>query len=281
MPDPRWRAFPSCPWLAVAGLLATGCLSTVGGVPVTGAERSRSPMPDLPSHVFVDPESGLRLPYRLFVPAACAPATPCGLLVFLHGAGERGSDNRAQLENDALAFIAPEAQAAHPTIVVYPQCPTRLQWVNADWTDGTYQLARTPPSKPVAALMKLLDELQTRYPVDPTRLLVTGLSMGGYGTWDLVTRHPTLFAGALALCGGGDPTQAHALRDLPVWAFHGSRDQAVPVRGSRSMVQALRNAGGTPRYTEVAGGGHDVWTIAYRDVEVVRWLLAQRREPTK
>jgi predicted peptidase len=238
-------------------------------------------MPNLQSHVFTDPESGLALPYRLFVPSGCTPQSPCGLLVFLHGAGERGNDNSAQLQNDALTLTAPEAQAGHPTIVVYPQCPARMQWVNVDWTAGTYALGRTPPSRPMAAVLKLLSALKAQHPVDPARLLVTGLSMGGYGTWDLVARHPTLFAGALPLCGGGDPTQAPALRDLPVWAFHGDRDQAVPVRGSRKMIEALRQAGGTPRYTEVSGGGHDVWTVAYRDVEVVRWLLAQRRHPKR
>jgi predicted peptidase len=154
-----------------------------------------------------------------------------------------------------------------------------MRWVESDWKDGSYSLAQTPVSKPMTAALELLASLQAKYPVDPNRLLVTGLSMGGYGTWDIIARHPTMFAGALALCGGGDPTQAQAIRDVPVWAFHGDQDPAVPVRGSRKMIQALRKAGGNPRYTEVAGRGHDVWTVAYRDVEVVRWLLSQRRAP--
>jgi predicted peptidase len=202
------------------------------------------------------------------------------LLLFLHGAGERGNDNQAQLVNDALAFVENGPQAENPTIVVYPQCPQGMQWVERDWKDGRYRVEDTPISKPLTATLELLTWLRANFPVDPARILITGLSMGGYGTWDLAVRQPTLLAGALALCGGGDPSQAAAIRDLPVWVFHGDADQAVPVRGSRQMIAALRAAGGHPRYTEVAGHGHDVWTVAYRDPAVLRWLLSQRR-PTQ
>ncbi len=234
-------------------------------------------MTELPSRRFTDPGTGLVLPYRIFVPTSCSKAAPCGLLLFLHGAGERGDDNEAQLKNDALGFVRPEVQDGQPTIVVYPQCPADLQWVDVPWSDGKYDLARTPTSKPMAAVLALLAALQAELPVDGRRLLVTGLSMGGYGTWDIIMRRPTMFAGALALCGGGDPTQAAALRDLPIWAFHGDQDQAVPVRASRLMMKALRQAGSRLRYTEVAGHGHNVWTVAYRDVAVMRWLLGQSR----
>jgi predicted peptidase len=234
-------------------------------------------MSELPARIFTDPETGLALPYRLFVPAGCTAERPCGLLLFLHGAGERGDDNQAQLANDALGFTRPQAQADHPTIVVYPQCPKDMRWVETDWADGAYRLAETPVSKPLAAAIRLLAGLQAEFPVDQGRLLVTGLSMGGFGAWDIVARRPRMFAGALVLCGGGDAALAAAIRDVPVWVFHGDADRAVPVRGSRKMIEALRAAGGSPRYTEVAGHGHDVWTVAYRDLEVMRWLLAQRR----
>lgn len=221
--------------------------------------------------------SGITLPYRIFTPPACGPERRCGLLVFLHGAGERGSDNRAQLGNDALAFVDSAVQSEFPTVVVYPQCPAHLQWVDAVWTSPSYVLARTPVSKAMTAVVGLLERLRQHPAVDPARVLVTGLSMGGFGTWDLVLRHPSWFAGALALCGGGDPTQASLIRTLPMWAFHGEQDAAVPVQASRRMVAALREVGGSPRYSEVAGVGHDVWTIAYRDPGVVRWLLSRRR----
>jgi predicted peptidase len=234
-------------------------------------------MSDLPSRTFTDAATGLALPYRLFVPAGSAAQNPCGLLLFLHGAGERGIDNQAQLKNDALAWVAPEAQAGHPTIVVYPQCPSGMQWVEAPWVDGSYSLAKTAISKPMTAVMALLASLQKELPVDANRLLVTGPSMGGFGVFDILARNPGMFAGALALCGGGDPSQAAAIRALPLWVFHGDSDPAVPVRGSRQMVRALRAAGGSPRYTEIEGGGHNMWNIAYQNMEVLHWLLAQSK----
>lgn len=234
-------------------------------------------MTDLQSRIFSDSATGLALPYRLFVPADCDAKIRCGLLLFLHGAGERGTDNQAQLKNDALAWIAPQAQAGHPTVVVYPQCPADMQWVDAPWAEGTYSMAETAISKPMVAVMSLLAALRQGLPIDANRIFVTGLSMGGYGTFDIIARNPALFAGALPLCGGGDPSQAPALRDLPIWIFHGDSDPAVPVRGSRQMVRALRDAGGSPRYTEVAGWGHDIWTRAYQDPNVLRWLLAQKK----
>jgi len=232
---------------------------------------------DLQSRIFSDPTAGFALPYRLFVPADCNAENPCGLLLFLHGAGERGTDNLAQLKNDALAWTAPQVQTGRPTIVVYPQCPGEMQWVDAPWTDGSYSVAKTAISKPMAAVMQLLAALEQELPVDTNRLLVTGLSMGGYGTFDIIARNPDMFAGALSLCGGGDPSQAPALRQLPIWIFHGDSDPAVSVRGSRQMVRALRDAGGTPNYTEVASGGHNMWNVAYQDLKVLRWLLAQKK----
>jgi predicted peptidase len=235
-------------------------------------------MADLESRILTDSATGLALPYRLFVPNGCSLQNPCGLLLFLHGAGERGSDNQAQLKNDALAWITAEAQAGHPTVVVYPQCPSGMQWVDAPWVDGSYSVAKTTISRPMTAALALLASLQKDLPVDANRLLVTGPSMGGYGTFDILARNPGVFAGALALCGGGDPSQAPAIRHIPLWVFHGDSDPAVPVRGSRQMVRALRAAGGSPRYTEVEGGAHNMWSIAYQNMEVLHWLLAQSKD---
>src|ERR1017187_8456320 len=113
-------------------------------------------MAELQSRIFTDAATGLALPYRLFVPASCSSQDPCGLLLFLHGAGERGNDNQSQLKNDALAWTTAEAQAGHPTIVVYPQCPSGMQWVDAPWVDGSYSVAKTATSEPMTAVMALL-----------------------------------------------------------------------------------------------------------------------------
>jgi len=232
-------------------------------------------MTDLESRTFVDATCGLTLPYRLFVPQPTRP--PLGLLLFLHGAGERGSDNQAQLKNDALAWVQPALQDQHPTVVVFPQCPADAMWVDTPWDEGRYSIEQTPISKPMSAVLNLLASVQDEFAIDEHRLLVTGLSMGGYGAWDIVARNPTKFAGALVLCGGGDPSQAPALRDLPLWVFHGEDDAAVPVRGSRLMIQALRAVGAKPRYSELPDVGHNVWIHAYRDPEVLSWLLSQTR----
>jgi predicted peptidase len=272
----------------IATLAVSGCLARPGERPPSGktlasdraqnsTSKGKTNVSDLQSRIFSDPTTGFALPYRLFVPADCGAGNPCGLLLFLHGAGERGTDNQAQLKNDALAWTTRQAQAGNPTVVVYPQCPSDAQWVDAPWSDGSYALAKTTISKPMAAVMNLLAALQQELPIDAKRLLVTGPSMGGYGTFDIIARNPTMFAGALSLCGGGDPTQGPALRHLPIWIFHGDSDPAVPVRGSRQMVRALRDAGGSPNYTEVASGGHNMWNVAYQDLKVLRWLLAQTK----
>jgi predicted peptidase len=236
-------------------------------------------MSTLQTHTFADPDRAITLPYRLFVPASCGADAPCGLLLFLHGAGQRGNDNQAQLENLALTFVEDAAQTRHPTIVVYPQCPVGMQWVDAPWTEGRYDFLTTPLSRPLGAAMSLLASLRTELPVDPHRILITGMSMGGYGTWDAIVRQPHLFAAALPVCGGGDPAMATSITHLPIWAFHGDADPTVPVRGSRQMIQALQAAGGRPRYTEIPNGGHDAWNRAYGDGPAVAWLLSRKRTP--
>src|SRR5207244_7702516 len=120
--------------------------------------------------------------------------------------------------------------------------------------------------------------LQKEFSIDPKRLYITGLSMGGYGTWDLISRHPELFAAAAPICGGGDEDQAEKIAKLPIWIFHGAKDQAVPVERSRNMVTALKKAGGEPKYTEYPDVGHDSWVRAYKDPELFAWLFAQKKK---
>ena len=114
-------------------------------------------------------------------------------------------------------------------------------------------------------------------PVDPDRVFLTGLSMGGYGTWDLAARMPDRFAAILPICGGGDIATATRIARLPIWCFHGDADDAVPVERSRQMIAAVKAAGGKPRYSELPGVGHDSWTPAYRDPAVLEWLFDQSR----
>ena len=119
--------------------------------------------------------------------------------------------------------------------------------------------------------------MQKEYSIDPQRIYLTGLSMGGYGTWDLLARKPDLFAAGVPVCGGGDESTAEQIANIPIWVFHGDLDSAVPVSRSRTMVEALKKAGGHPKYSEYPGVEHNSWDKAYADPELMKWLFAQKR----
>jgi predicted peptidase len=212
------------------------------------------------------------LKYRLFKPEGVEGKLP--LVLFLHGAGERGDDNAAQTKHGVKAFTA--RQAKNPHVLVAPQCPKGKKWNDVDWHAATH---RTPekPSEPMALVMELLDVLPKELPIDPARIYVTGLSMGGYGTWDLLSRRPELFAAGVPICGGGDETAAAKIAKVPQWIFHGDKDTVVKPERSRNMVEALKKAGGDPKYTEYPGVGHNSWDQAYGDPALFDWLFAQKR----
>ena len=128
------------------------------------------------------------------------------------------------------------------------------------------------------AVKKLLEETMKEFPIDPQRVYVTGLSMGGFGTWDIIQRYPDLFAAALPICGGGDTAQAERLKNMPIWAFHGSIDKVVIPERSRNMIAAIKKAGGQPIYTEYPGVGHVSWTQTYSNHAVMDWLFAQEKK---
>jgi predicted peptidase len=224
--------------------------------------------------------AGARLPYRLLRPPAYDPQTKYPLVLFLHGAGERGDDNRAQLIHGANDFAGDENRQRYPCFVVAPQCPNGQQWVEVPWSGAAHAMPEKP-SEPLRLTLELLDRLEREFSIDVRRIYVTGLSMGGFGVWDILARQPTRFAAAVPVCGGGDLATAKRLAAVPIWAFHGAQDGAVKPSRSRDMIAALRQAGGSPRYTEYPDAGHDSWTATYRDPEMMAWLFAQRRpEPS-
>jgi predicted peptidase len=218
--------------------------------------------------------------YRLLAPE---PAATTGdgarhpLIVFLHGAGERGSDNVAQLKYLPAWMAEPENRRRHPAFVLAPQCRMDERWVDVSWADGSSTPQPPTPTTDLAAAIAAIDAVVAREAVDPARIYLTGLSMGGYGTWDLAARSPERFAAVMPICGGGDERVAARLAGLPIWCFHGDADKAVPVGRSREMIAAVRRAGGRPIYSELAGVGHDSWTPAYRDGFVLDWLFSQRK----
>jgi poly(3-hydroxybutyrate) depolymerase len=222
---------------------------------------------------------GLTLPYRLFKVKNPTAGTKYPLIFFLHGAGERGDNNTSQLMANAGATVwATDAhQAEHPAYVIAPQCPAGKQWVDTDWTLGSYSTTTVPVSDQLTTALEIADAVATEFGTDPARQYITGLSMGGYGTWDAVVRNPTRFAAALPICGAGDPTKADLIKLLPLWTFHGDADGTVPVKGSRDMVTALKAVGSTVQYSEYPGVGHDAWTMTYANEAVIDWLFENKK----
>lgn len=220
---------------------------------------------------------GLAIGYRIHVPAAATKggeAVP--LILFLHGAGECGDNNVAQLIHgipSLLDFI----DDGHPAILIAPQCPRGMQWVNTPWTSMSHSMAEKP-SKPLQAAIEILAREKAALPVDASRIYVTGISMGGYGAWEMLQRFPEQFAAGMPVCGGGDTNLAARLVDIPLHVVHGEKDGTVPVFRSRSMVEAIRAAGGKRvEYVEHPGMGHNVWAITYASKKNLAWLFDQKK----
>lgn len=220
--------------------------------------------------------AGKTLPYRLFVPKDYDPARKYPLVLFLHGAGERGTDtDRLFVHKSCFGWATPESQAKNPCFVVAPQCPENDQWTRVEnWSVPVYRQPDAP-TEALRLVMELVPALQKEFSLDPNRLYATGLSMGGYGTWELLSRRPGLFAAAVPICGGVDETKAAVLARTPVWIFHGAKDGVVLPVHSRRIAAELRKAGGVVRYTEYPEAGHNSWDPAYAEKELPDWLFAQ------
>lgn len=197
--------------------------------------------------------------YVVYVPPEYDASKEWPLVLFLHGAGERGDDGVDQ----STVGIGPAIEAnpdRFPCIVVMPQCPRNVMWT------GRYDEID-------AALNATLEE----YNIDRSRMYLTGLSMGGYGTFMYGADHVDTFAAMAPICGGGRVTDAAKLATVPMWVFHGSSDPVVAPDKSRSMVEAIKAAGGDIRYTEYEGVGHNSWDNAYGDPELMDWMLSQTK----
>lgn len=222
-------------------------------------------------------DGGYKLGYRLLKPKNYDAQKKYPLVIFLHGAGERGDDNEKQLVHGMSDFASDEVMDKYPAFVMAPQCPTGEAW------GGINRLAKsaTPPgqlSPALAATLKAAEALQKEFSIDDKRLYITGLSMGGYGSWAALTNRPDQFAAAAVICGGGDPMAVEKFKHVPIWVFHGGDDKTVPVERSREMVEALKAAGGNPKYTEYPGVGHNSWAQTYSNPELYEWLFAQKKK---
>jgi predicted peptidase len=229
--------------------------------------------------------NGDRLLYRIQFPLHNVESKKYPLVVVLHGSGERGRDNEAQLRWGGDLFANPANREKFPAIVVFPQCPPDDSWGrvggsrDADSSQRFTFLSKEPIGRPLELVLELIESLVASGKVDSKRIYIGGLSMGGFGTFEALWRKPKLFAAAFPICGGGDQTKVDAYaKKFPIHVFHGSIDPVVGVNYSRSMVAALEKAGADVHYTEYSGVGHDSWKNAFAEQDLLPWLFAQARE---
>jgi predicted peptidase len=232
-------------------LIAVGCALGLGMARVRADDK-----PKQEAKTFEKPVTIIvKLHYLLYLPPKYEKGTEkWPLVVFLHGAGETGNDINKVKEHGPPKLVE---KKDFPFILISPQAPTR-GW-NPEAVNG------------------LIDDVMAHYRVDPDRVYLTGLSMGGYGTWALAAAYPDKFAAAVPICGGGNPSAAAKLKNLPLWVFHGAKDTTVNPVQSKTMVEAVKKAGGNVKFTLYPEAGHDSWTEAYNDPELYKWLLSRRR----
>ena len=164
-------------------------------------------------------------------------------------------------------------------IFLVPQCPTDELWVDWPWENGNYNLDEIPESKALSTVMKILNKVITDYAADTNRVYIMGISMGGFGTWDALVRHESTFAAGVPLCGGGDPSKAEILREIPIWCVHGTVDSAVPFAGTEEMYNTIIAAGGERiTFEPMEGMNHNIWDYATTNGALIDWLFAQNLE---
>jgi predicted peptidase len=217
-------------------------------------------------------QSAETLLYRIFIPKDYDAKKKYPLVLYLHGGGGRGNDNRRQFDggNGYLIdfFTGDDAQSRYPSFVVAPQSPMQEGWIEYD---------SITPTRQVRLVDEMLSEVQKDYSIDSSRIYVAGQSMGGFGTFAIISDYPNKFAAGVALCGGGDPAKVSRLAKTPIWAFHGAKDESVPVERSRSITAAIKQAGGQVRYTEYPDINHLIWPKVVKETELLPWLFAQRK----
>ena len=223
------------------------------------------PLAKLVTGTFVKNTSPEGLNYQLFGNPKWKGEERYPLLIWLHGAGQSGSDNEAQMGGATKPFTEEANQEARPCFVLAPQCPDRAIGFK---------------NEVAANLLTLIRSLCDALPIDETRIYLTGSSMGGSGAWYLGTENPGVFAAIVPLCGGGDPSKAGSLKETPLWAFHGDKDEDVPLERSKSMVDAIKAAGGTRvEFSILEGEGHLITSVVYAKPELHEWIFAQKLTP--
>ncbi len=251
------QGFYKRPWLPSIVVL----LALVGaGIFVQTAARAQEQR-GFVDRVFTDQDGQHK--YVVFVPSGYTPSKKWPVLLYLHGAGERGTDGRLPLEVGPGPYIRAHADT-FPFIVVFPQCEDRKGRILTAWS------ASSPDGRRAREILK---EVEKNYSIDADKRVLTGWSMGGYGAWSFAAAYPVDFSAVVPIAGGGDAATAGTLKNVPVWAFHGALDRVVLPEESRKMVEAVSAAGGTARYTEITGADHDSWKYVYSSDELYQWML--------
>lgn len=231
------------------------CVSLAGAA---DAPESAAPQPGKQAPESFQKQVTVHVGYLAYVPQDYDkdPSKKWPLIIFLHGSGERGTDLEL-LKKHGPPKIAEEKQL--PFVILSPQCPPHRTW-----------------DIPVLALW--LDNMMTKYRIDPDRVYLTGLSMGGFGTWAWAESQPHRFAAIAPMSGGGDTWRAHSLKDMPIWDFHGEADPVVPIAASEAIVDAVKKTGNNEvKFTRYPNVGHDCWSLAYNDPELYEWFLKHHR----
>lgn len=240
--------------------------------------------------------NGMQMPYRLFSPTENQAKVP--LVIFLHGRGDRGSDNGPQIYKgtglfmNEMSLVAPNMQTKYPCYVLAPQCSDKT--INEEWAkwvgntpetpflglgeDGSYVM-NPESSESGAATLELIDKMIATLPIDADRVYLIGKSMGGFGTWEYTARRPDLFAAAVPMAGYSDPTQIETIKHIPFWIFHGGADNGNPVEGSRTMYKLLSEADTNVKYTEYEGANHGQSFIkAFNEPDLIPWMFSKKKE---
>ena len=228
-------------------------------------------------------DAGQSLPYQILYPINYNPSVKCPVVLVLHGAGERGDDNLAQMKYGTSVFLNLENQSKFPAIVIFPQCPKDSYWssVKIDRTQKPtlFEFDYTQTIHwPLQSAVDLVKSLVKSKVADKKRLYIMGLSMGGMGTMEAVSRNPKMFAAAIPICGGADLNYVKKYaKKLPFWVNHGDVDAVVPVRHSRELVSALKEAGANVTYTEYAGVNHNSWDNTFAQPNLLSWLFSFKK----
>ena len=218
-----------------------------------------------------------RLPYRMLSPEKTEEGVSYPLVIFLHGSGERGTDNESQLAHGASMFSNPVNASRYPAYVVFPQCKEKTWTGRVDEREFMPGAGLPDESRTEELVVSLVDELVRNYPIDRDRIYIVGISMGAIAAYDLVCRYPSLFAAAVPICGAVNPERLEAAKNVSFMIFHGEEDDEIPSICSREAYKALHSAGAEVDYVEFAGTGHDCWTLAFNTPTLLPWLFAQSR----